>query len=338
MLAGWALAALSLAALPAPSAGPLPAQTPAERVAAVEFATGWVAPDRPPGAAKLPATAGARPAYDLLEEVAAATGTQLVARPDGSLGFRPGPRSISASSGPFRAVVESAESRLDLTTGAKQTELGLLVHWPAAVPVFRLGAEPGVLALATDLGPAALPPPPSSGLAAVGGTQARLKVRLGPLPRAARRVTGLRLSLDATAAPNSVTLRFADLTKLPAERTLNGVTVAVGRPTATAGRVDWPVEVRSPSNRAAFESFEAGLWLARDAFALSTPRGERVTPTGRDDAATDAAGRLVYHLAAKSLRDALSANDLAGWSLSYRAAGPTREVRLTFAFPEFDLP
>lgn len=291
--------------------------------------------------AKCPAAFAGVPLWEALEHIATQTNSRIVLVERGHK-VRMEPRGVSktvaATSGAFRVVVDQVVGRALLGHGLTLYEVNLDIHWEPRYTVFRIDSNPKITRATDDRG-TLLTSKPGAVRVQPDGAVSTSKVSLGGLTRDSKQIAVLAGEFRVTATPRMLAFKFADLTaKLPQTQTQEQVTVALKR--FINDETAWVVELELtyPPGQPTFESFEAEVWLRHNRPQLVSPGGGKTFDADSYEySITDdsAGGRKV--LATYGFKGV--ANPLArGWSLVYETPAPLIEFAVPFELRAIPLP
>jgi len=345
LVAGFLLAA-SVAADPAPMA--LPAtritlkqsdSTLADVVIALSKASGLtITAEADIARMKCPVAFAGAPLWEALEKVARDTDAKLVvSEADGgraiALARRGASKEVSAASGAFRLTARTVTGRLLLDSGTTIHELMLLVHWEPRYHVFRIDANPKIIAAKFDKSNDLITDAtitrqyPTSAIA-------EMKIRLAGLPRRAGKIDVIAGEFRATAAEKMLTFQFDDLTGRDAiTKKLDQVTAKL-KPLAfdeTTKTWDVDLELVYPPGGPVFESFEEHKWLRDNRLQLISPQGKPLKPDSEDVVASGDMVSATYRFKSANPK-------MKGWSLVYEVPSPLVEATVPFKLENIPVP
>ena len=293
--------------------------------------------------AKCAANFNKLPFWNALEDLSAKTGTRIVYRDGGkslSLEARGKSREVSSVSGPFRTIARQTTAKFDLELGQPGYAVQLDAHWEPRFPVFRISSAPQVTKATDDRGTTLTASSAKSFTQAAGYAHSFDVVRLDGLSRESKSIAVLNGSYTVTAAEQMLAFRFDDLTaKLPAALPVQaGVTASLKRIEKDDNVWEVEVELNYPAGMPTFESFEEGVWLARNRMQLIPPGGGK-SFTPDDHQFLHIGQRVVGVYRFKENAEKGLANPKSkGWSVVYEAPSPLLEFRVPFEVKDIPLP
>lgn len=275
-----------------------------------------------------------KPFWDVLESLAAKTGTRLsVNGASQSITFAKGESKTAASlDGAFRIVSNGVTARADSTTGDSIYTLALDVQWEPRFPVFRIDAQPRVSKSKDNLGNA-LTVKMTSVKSGVIGYSHESDIRVEGLTRAATTIASIAGEFTVTAAPKMLAFEFADLAKLPVTMEIDGVKATLLKVIKRDEVWELQLTVEYAADPPSFESFES--WTNRNAIRLIAPNGRAVTETENQDVSSS--GRTVKAAYRYSFKSADLSNR-AGWKVVYETPAPLVEFPVRFQLKDIPLP
>ncbi|MGL6094168.1 MAG: hypothetical protein ACRC7O_00015, partial [Fimbriiglobus sp.] len=159
-------------------------------------------------------------------------------------------------------------------------------------------------------------------------------VRLSGVPRTATKLTRVAGTITVTAADGMRLVDLGTLTKLPAKREFDGITVVVTAVEKIEDRVEVRVDLTYPETTPEFESFEsfvteneARFVSTADAAVVWKPADAEVVTAGRRVSA-------VYRFAESAGRKW----DAAKWRFDTTTPGPLSEFPVRFDLRDVPLP
>lgn len=270
--------------------------------------------------------------WELLERIATHTKSRLVFR-DQKIAFVKGPAKSSASlDGAFRIAPKSVIARMDAITGETDYTLAVDVQWEPRFPVFRIDAQPRLAQLLDDRG-SKLEFKPASIKSAVSGYGYTSEIRVQGLDRQSRSIASFIGEFTVTASPRMLAFEFADLTKLPATTTIDGVKATLSKIVKRESVWELQFTVEYPNEPPVFESFES--WTDRNTVRLIAAEGRQISePDNQDLIMARKSFRAAYRYAFK----VANLTNTVGWKVIYTAPAPLVEFPVKFQLKDIPLP
>jgi hypothetical protein len=283
------------------------------------------------------------PFWSALDDLAAKTNTRIVLRDSGkSVSLEPRGKSVSRSfvSGPFRTLGRQAVAKFDLELGAPSYVVQLDAHWEPRFPVFRISSAPQVTKATDDRGTALTASSAKTSTQVTGFAHSFDVVRLDGLTRESKSIAFLQGFYTVTAAEQMLAFRFEDMTaKLPAAPPAQaGVIASLKRVEKDDNVWEFEVEVSYPAGLPHFESFEEGVWLARNRMQLIPPGGGKAfAPDDHQFLQIGQRVVAVYRFK-ENAEKGLTNPKSKGWSVIYESPSPLLEFRVLFELKDIPLP
>ncbi len=283
------------------------------------------------------------PFWTALEDIANRTDSRIAVRNGGRrIALEPRGKSleISSVSGPFRTLARQVSARFDLELGHPTYSVQLDAHWEPRLPVFRMSAAPQITKATDDRG-SELKASSARTLAPVAGFQQSFDVvRFEGLTRESKSIAVLSGHYTVTAAEEMLAFRFEDLNvKLPATLPAQaGVTASLRRFEKDEDVWEIEVELNYPGELPLFESFEEGVWLARNRLELIPPGGGKsFAPSDYQFLETGKRVVAIYRFKEDAAVGLVNPK-AKGWSVVCEAPSPLREYQVPFELKAIPLP
>lgn len=293
--------------------------------------------------AKCAASFDKRSFWNALEDLTAKTGTRIVHRDGGrSVFLEPRGKSIERSSvaGPFRMVARQTTAKFDLELGAPLYSVHLDTHWEPRFPVFRISSAPQVTKATDDRGTNLSATATKSFSQTVGFAHSFDVVRLDGLTRESKSISLLKGEFTVTAAQEMLAFRFDDMnaklpTTLPSQ---SGVTASLRRVEKDDNVWEVEVELNYPAGMPHFESFEEGVWLARNRLQLIPPGGGKAfAPDDHQFLQIGQRVVAVYRFKENAEKGLVNPKSK-GWNVVYESPSPLVEFGVSFELKDIPLP